>query len=93
MTFPDLKYLVSFFYCFNNYVFLINISLNKGCDWLVTEDLQTYMLEINRSPALYYYTEVSVDVVGTVMNDLIKGKLTFSNNLVSIVCLQPQFST
>lgn len=44
-----------------------------GCDWLVTEDLKTYLLEINRSPSLYYYTAVSVDVVGTVMNDLVKG--------------------
>lgn len=54
---------------------------------MVTEDLQTYMLEINRSPALYYYTEVSVDVVGTVMNDLIKGKLTFCNDLVNLFVL------
>lgn len=77
----DLKYLVSALIMISQYFveYLTNIYLNfqKGCDWLVTEDLQTYMLEINRSPALYYYTEVSVDVVGTVMNDLIKGKLTF----------------
>lgn len=44
-----------------------------GCDWLITADYQTYLLEINRGPALCYYTGVSKYVCGTIMEDLMKG--------------------
>lgn len=46
-----------------------------GVDWLITDDYQTYLLEINRSPALCSYTPVWKNVVGTVLEDLVKGKM------------------
>lgn len=45
-----------------------------GCDYLITEDYQMYLLEINRGPAMCYYTPISKYVCGTVMEDILKGK-------------------
>lgn len=44
-----------------------------GCDYLITEDYQMYLLEINRGPAMCYYTPISKYVCGTVMEDILKG--------------------
>lgn len=44
-----------------------------GCDYLITENYQMYLLEINRGPAMCYYTPVSKYVCGTVMEDILKG--------------------
>ncbi|XP_063696391.1 tubulin glycylase 3B-like [Culicoides brevitarsis] len=43
-----------------------------GCDYLITENYQMYLLEINRGPAMCYYTPISKYVCGTVMEDILK---------------------
>lgn len=44
-----------------------------GCDYLITENFEMYLLEINRGPAMCYYTPISKYVCGTVMEDILKG--------------------
>lgn len=46
-----------------------------GCDFLVTEDYKTSLLEINRTPSLDYYTPIHADVLEEVLSDLMKGKM------------------
>ncbi|XP_063709769.1 tubulin glycylase 3B-like isoform X2 [Culicoides brevitarsis] len=51
-----------------------------GCDWLITDDYSTYLLEINRCPSLYYYTPVSEYVVGKIFEDLIRVVVDFKED-------------
>lgn len=44
-----------------------------GCDWIVTDDFKTQLLEINRGPSLEHFTEVSVVVLKVILEGLIKG--------------------
>uniref|UniRef100_A0A336M1Y4 CSON007676 protein n=1 Tax=Culicoides sonorensis TaxID=179676 RepID=A0A336M1Y4_CULSO len=43
-----------------------------GCDWIITDNFQVYLLEINYAPGLGYITPVSKVVCGTVMEDVVK---------------------
>uniref|UniRef100_A0A336L726 CSON005252 protein n=1 Tax=Culicoides sonorensis TaxID=179676 RepID=A0A336L726_CULSO len=51
-----------------------------GCDWLITDDYSTYLLEINRCPSLFYYTPVSEYVIGKIFEDLIKVVVDFNDD-------------
>lgn len=44
-----------------------------GCDWLITENHQVCLLEINRSPSMEYYTPKHVTVLDELLSDLVKG--------------------
>lgn len=46
-----------------------------GCDWMITEDFDVQLLEINRNPSLEHYTNISTIVLGKIFEDLLKGKL------------------
>lgn len=47
-----------------------------GCDSMITDLFQPYLLEINRTPAMCYYTPISKYVCGTVMEDIMRGKFS-----------------
>lgn len=44
-----------------------------GCDWIIDENFTPHLLEINRAPALAYYTPVSVIANSRLIEDLVKG--------------------
>lgn len=48
-----------------------------GCDWLITENHQVCLLEINRSPSMEYYTPKHVGVLDELLSDLVKGSYLF----------------
>uniref|UniRef100_A0A336LZB7 CSON008849 protein n=1 Tax=Culicoides sonorensis TaxID=179676 RepID=A0A336LZB7_CULSO len=51
-----------------------------GCDYLITEDFQMFLLEINRGPSMCYYTPISKYVCGTVMEDVVKVAIDLQSN-------------
>lgn len=48
-----------------------------GCDWLITENHQVCLLEINRSPSMEYYTPKHVGVLDELLSDLVKGSYLY----------------
>lgn len=46
-----------------------------GNDWILTEDFETYLLEVNRPPSLAYYSPVSTVVCGAISEDIVRGIL------------------
>lgn len=52
-----------------------------GCDWVVTDDYGTQLLEINRGPSLEHFTEVSVSVLKVILEGLIKGKVVVKTSV------------
>ena len=45
-----------------------------GADFILTEDFQPWLLEINSSPALYSSTPVTARMCPKVLEDVIKGE-------------------
>lgn len=48
-----------------------------GIDWIVGEDFNAQLLEINRSPSLEHYCAVSTIVLNEILEDLIRGWCIF----------------
>lgn len=46
-----------------------------GCDWLITDDYKPYLLEVQRPPGMGIFSPVSKTVCGTILQDMVKGKL------------------
>ncbi len=51
-----------------------------GADFMVTEDLQPWLLEINSSPSMARNTRATVKLVDMVMEDTMKGKSTIKGS-------------
>uniref|UniRef100_A0A336N0Z8 CSON008287 protein n=1 Tax=Culicoides sonorensis TaxID=179676 RepID=A0A336N0Z8_CULSO len=55
-----------------------------GCDWLITDDFKTVLIEINRSPSMEYYTPIHVKVLEEVLSDLIKVVIDYPKDESSL---------
>lgn len=50
-----------------------------GADFILTEDLQPWLLEINSSPTMAKNTRVTKVMVDNVLEDTLKGKILITN--------------
>lgn len=53
-----------------------------GCDWMITDNFKVFLIEINATPSLEYYTPVSNVLIDTILEDLIKGNKIVDISLV-----------
>lgn len=44
-----------------------------GCDFIIADDFEPYLIEINASPDLSHSTEVTKNICSAVLEDLVKG--------------------
>lgn len=51
-----------------------------GCDWIITEDYNVYLLEIQRPPGMGYYSQVSIIVCGKILEDTIRVTVDYQND-------------
>ncbi|XP_063710021.1 tubulin glycylase 3B-like [Culicoides brevitarsis] len=54
-----------------------------GCDWLITEDFKTVLIEINRSPSMDYYTPIHKVVLEEVLSDVIRVVIDYAKDETS----------
>ena len=52
-----------------------------GADFMLTEDMRPWLLEVNSSPSMCRNTKAMVKLVDMVLEDTLKGKERFPNLL------------
>ena len=55
------------------YVFLQNAFELYGADFMLTEDLRPWLIEINCSPSMSSSTKITTDLCHSVLEDTVKG--------------------
>ena len=55
-----------------------------GADFMLSDNLQPWLLEVNSSPTMACSTQATDQLVNNLMDDIVKGILEMIGNLISI---------